>query len=126
MKKTLILAGLSSVFLFTACDNNQGKNAGSQPAPSSTGPDAQALFSAKCAVCHEVKTDKIGPALSGSLARWANDTGRLKAFIKNSGNVIKSGDEYALTLFQKWHQSEMPAFPDLSDEEVNALIEYIQ
>lgn len=125
MKKILILSGLSSTLLF-ACNNNQGKNAGSQPAPSSMGPDAQALFRAKCAVCHEVKTDKIGPALSGSLARWGNDTSRLKEFISNSAKVIKSGDEYAYTLFQKWHQSEMPSFPDLSDEEIKALIEYIQ
>lgn len=125
-----IFASLSfiilSISLLVACGNQNGKSIDDFK---STGADVQnidALFSSKCGMCHGINEDKIGPALSGALQRWDNDPKRLKAFIKNSNEVIQSGDPYAQSLYQKWNRSAMPSFPNLSEDELNQLIEYIK
>ncbi len=84
------------------------------------------LFVDNCAICHSVKKDKMGPALEGSLARWNNDTARLKAFIKNSPEFIRSGDPYARSLYEKWNKSTMTPFPHLTDNELMQLIDYFE
>ena len=77
-------------------------------------------------MCHDFRQDKVGPALSGVSSRWNNDTEKMKQFIRNSGAVIKSGDPYAKSLYEKWNQSDMPSFPDLSNEDLDALVHYLQ
>lgn len=77
-------------------------------------------------MCHEFNEDKIGPALKGVSERWAGDTARLKAFIRNSQAVIKSGDPYANELYTKWNQSVMPPFEGLSPAELDALVHYLK
>ena len=84
------------------------------------------LFASKCSICHGFNEDKIGPSLAGVQQRWGNDTQKLKSFIKNSQSVIASGDPYAVALYAKWNQSAMPSFPDLSEDELNALVEYLK
>lgn len=122
-KKYLVLLALLPPLLY-ACGNGSTSQTGASTAPG--GIDAAALFSAKCGMCHDFKQDKIGPALAGVSGRWQNDTGRLKQFIRNSGDMIRKGDPYAKALYEQWHQAEMPSFPSISDDELNALVDYLK
>lgn len=117
MHKTIAFLLLTSCLFWYAC----GASADEQK---SVKVDAAALFTNQCSMCHDVQQDKIGPALAGVRARWANDTATLKKFIKNNQAVIASGHPYAQALYQKWHQSNMPQFTGLSDEELDALVAY--
>lgn len=81
------------------------------------------LFTGNCTVCHAINEQVVGPALAGIHERrpvpWT------KAFIKNSQQVIQSGDAYAVNLFNEYSKTVMPSF-NFSDEELNAVIAYIK
>lgn len=117
MRKTIAFLLPAACLFWYAC--------GSSAEEHKKGPvDAAAIFASQCSMCHDVQQDKIGPALTGVKVRWANDLTTLKQFIKNNQSVIASGHPYAAALYQKWHQSNMPQFTALSDEEIDALIAY--
>ncbi len=82
----------------------------------------QTLFNNNCKVCHAIHEQVVGPALAGVTARRPTDW--LYSFIRNSQKMIQSGDEYAVSLYQEYNQTMMPSF-DFSDEELNALLAYI-
>ncbi len=83
----------------------------------------ETLFKNNCAVCHGVYEQVVGPALAGIHERrplpW------LQSFIKNSQQVIQSGDAYAVQIYEQYNKTEMPSF-DFSDEEVLAVLAYIK
>lgn len=81
------------------------------------------LFKNNCQVCHEIHEQKIGPALADVNNKRPVDW--IKAFITNSQKVIQSGDEYAVNLYNEFNQTLMTPF-DFSDDELNAVIEYIE
>jgi cytochrome c2 len=82
------------------------------------------LFYAKCASCHMVNKDMTGPALRGVEDRWP-DKKLLYAFIRNSEEVIRK-DKYARQLWLEWNQTLMLPHPDLTDEDIGALLDYIR
>jgi cytochrome c551/c552 len=123
IRKFLLLVPATAVVLLYACGSASNNE---QTAAPSKEEQASTLFAAKCGMCHDFKQDKIGPALSGVTARWGNDTGKLKQFIRNSKQVISSGDPYATQLYDKWNRSDMPAFPDMTDAELESLIRYLK
>lgn len=87
---------------------------------------AQRLFINNCVQCHSIKKDKLGPKLEGALERWGHDTARMVAFIRNSQEVIQSGnDPYATKLYKKWSQAQMLSFPKLTDAEIISIIGFI-
>ncbi|TAE70325.1 MAG: cytochrome c [Bacteroidetes bacterium] len=76
-----------------------------------------------CTSCHSFTDEVIvGPGLKGILKRrtmvWITN------FVKNSQAVIKSGDEYAIKLFEKYNKAVMTSF-NFKDEEIKAIIDYI-
>ncbi|MCU0387641.1 MAG: cytochrome c [Chitinophagaceae bacterium] len=81
------------------------------------------LFYQKCASCHMVNKDMSGPALKGVEDRWP-DKKKLYAFIRNSEEVIRS-DKYARELWLEWNQTQMLPHPDLTDEDIAAILVYI-
>ena len=83
----------------------------------------QTLFKNNCQVCHEVHEQKIGPSLADVHNRRSVEW--IRAFVTNSQKVIQSGDEYAVNLYNEYNQTLMTSF-DFSDEEVDAVIEYIK
>ena len=86
------------------------------------------LFNAKgCAACHakDMKTDMTGPALGGVEERWANRD-ELFNWIRNSQEMIAAGHEYGTALFEKYNKVPMLPYPDLKDEEIEALLAYIK
>ena len=87
-------------------------------------PDGAALFKAQCAQCHSTGANKIiGPGLKDVHTR-RNEEWLLK-WTKNSQAVIKSGDQYAVDLYNKYNQTAMPSFA-LADEEVKAIFAYVK
>ena len=87
-------------------------------------PNGQALFLSNCASCHAVHKDLTGPALAGVEERWGN-TENLHAWIKNSAAYLKTGDPYAVGVYEEWKRVSMPPFP-LADEEIDAILAYIK
>lgn len=87
-------------------------------------PDGKALFQSNCASCHNPLKDATGPALKGVDSRvpskeWLYD------WIHNSSKMIASGDKYANDLYNTWGKTAMTAFPQLSNEEIDAIITYV-
>jgi mono/diheme cytochrome c family protein len=81
-----------------------------------------ALFKGNCAQCHAVNEQVVGPALAGITKRRPMNW--ILPWVKNSSNVVASGDEYAVALFNKFNKQQMPSF-DLSDKEITSIIAYI-
>lgn len=85
-------------------------------------PEAEKNFQ-QCKACHNIDGPKlIGPNLAGLTATL--DTAWLIRFIRNSTEVIQSGDEYAVALFEEYHKIPMPAH-DLTDEQIIDILAYI-
>ncbi|WP_246625362.1 c-type cytochrome [Edaphocola aurantiacus] len=87
--------------------------------------DGKALFQANCASCHNPIKDATGPALQGITGR-APSTEWIHKWVKNSAAVIASGDKYANGIYTKWNKTAMTAFPNLKEEEVDAIIKYVE
>lgn len=81
------------------------------------------LFENNCKVCHSVHEQVVGPALREIYVRrplpW------ILSFVKNSQQVIQSGDEYAENLYNEFNKTQMPSF-DFSDEEIVSILAYIK
>jgi mono/diheme cytochrome c family protein len=81
-----------------------------------------ALFKNNCAQCHAINDVVVGPALSG-IVGWRS-VSWLIPWVKNSGKVIASGDEYAVKIYNEYQRQQMPSF-QLSDEEIRQILAYI-
>jgi mono/diheme cytochrome c family protein len=84
----------------------------------------QTLFKNNCTMCHAVTADVVvGPGLQNVHQRrplpW------LIRFIRNSQQVIQSGDAYAVELYNKYNKTQMPSF-QLSDDEITSMIAYLK
>lgn len=84
------------------------------------------LFKQNCRVCHTPEKAMTGPALKGVLARWDNDTTRVRAFIKNSAKAIRDGDPRAVQVYNDWNKVSMTPMTHLSDEEIDQILQYIE
>jgi mono/diheme cytochrome c family protein len=85
----------------------------------------KALFMSKCASCHQVLKNGTGPALAGFEDRgpWV-ERKNLYDWIKNPAAFIAS-NEYARELKKVYGGTVMTAFPDLTNEEIDAICDYI-
>ena len=82
----------------------------------------KALFNSNCAACHKLDAKSTGPALRGVGDR--HDTAWLHKWIKNSADLIKSGDAAAIKVFEENNKVPMTAFPQLSDADLDNIIAY--
>ncbi|WP_420571773.1 cytochrome c3 family protein [Kordia sp.] len=90
--------------------------------------EGEALFKANCAACHKMDAASTGPALRGVEARLAEDEGLdrewLYKWIKNSSAMIKSGDPYAVKVYEANGKRQMTAFPQFSNEQIDNILSY--
>jgi mono/diheme cytochrome c family protein len=105
-----------------------GLSAWAQDEPESGGvkfsAEAAAIFNKRCTACHTYgKGIKVGPDLKGVNDRRKRDW--LVKFVRGSSAVIKSGDPTATTLFSQFKQQRMPDWADLSEKQVNDIMDYI-
>lgn len=80
------------------------------------------LFNANCAACHKLDKNMTGPALRGVADKY--DKEWLYGWIKNSGELVKSGDAQAVKIFEEWNKVPMTAFPQLSNEDMDNILAY--
>jgi mono/diheme cytochrome c family protein len=90
-----------------------------------TGGDAvkgKELFNANCAACHKLDAKATGPMLRGIAAKY--EMAWLYKWVKNSSDLIKSGDAQAVKVFEENNKAVMSAFPQLSDADIDNIIAY--
>lgn len=100
-------------------------------APADLGGDPVAgkqLFNQNCAACHALNRKMTGPALANVESRLAEEEGLdkewLYSWIKNSAGMIKSGDAYAVKIYNEYNQAAMTAFPTLSNADIDNILAY--
>lgn len=86
--------------------------------------DGKALFQANCASCHNPLKDATGPALKGRAAQLPSKEW-LYNWVHNSAALIASGDKRANETYNAFGKTAMTAFPNLSHEEIDAIITYV-
>lgn len=82
------------------------------------------LFKENCKSCHKVHEESVGPALSGVSKRRSADW--LHSWIKNNAVFRASGDKEAIAIYEKYKKAEMTAFPTLANEDIDAIIAYVE
>jgi len=81
------------------------------------------LFSTNCSVCH-----LLGMRFEMNLlptATQRHDRQWLRAFTRNSEKLRASGDQYTNALYNQFNKVVMPAFPHLSDADIDDIYRYI-
>ncbi|THU41343.1 cytochrome c [Niastella caeni] len=101
----------------------QGVCGNAAPVFTSDAVRGKTLFQENCASCHSIFKDMVGPSLAGVLER-VPDKKLLYKWIRNPSAVLKSGNVYFNTL-QKRYGTVMTPFTNLSDDEINAVLSYI-
>lgn len=85
--------------------------------------EGESIFKQQCTACHAVERDLIGPALKGSTERFEMDW--LIKWIRNSQALVQAGDPQAVELFEEYNKVVMPAFPSLTDENIENILAYV-
>lgn len=112
MKNRIILS-LLSILIW-----NVAAHAGSDPIG-----NGNAIFTAQCSGCHDVKLQVVGPALSGVTQR--HDMDWIVKFVKSSQSLVKNNDKDAVDLFNKYNHIIMPDHPDMTEGDVKNIMAYI-
>jgi mono/diheme cytochrome c family protein len=86
--------------------------------------EGKTIFTARCAACHNVNKILVGPALAGVDQRRSIDW--IIQFVHSSQKVVKSGDPYAVELFNKFNKVQMPDHPDLTADDIKNVVAYIK
>ena len=86
--------------------------------------EGKAIFTSRCTGCHNVNKMVVGPALAGVDQRRPIDW--IVNFVHSSQKVVKSGDPYAVSLFNKFNKIQMPDHPDLTSDNIKSIVEYIK
>ncbi|MGV0846869.1 c-type cytochrome [Empedobacter falsenii] len=86
------------------------------------------LFEANCTACHQIDGKLIGPELRNVEKRVQEEAGLgkewLHAWIKDNKALRASGDAYANKIFAEYNNTEMLAFPNLSDGDIDNILAY--
>jgi cytochrome c2 len=85
--------------------------------------DGEALFKANCSNCHKPDKDYTGPALQGWKDRTPGGTW-IYDWVHNPAKMIAS-DPYSKKLADKWKPTIMTAFSNLKNEEIDAIMAYV-
>jgi len=90
--------------------------------------NGEKLFKANCTACHALDKQLVGPALGGVVDRLKKeqnlDTDWIRKWVKDNKALRASGDKYANEVFAKFNKTEMLGFPNLSDKDIDDILEY--
>ena len=84
----------------------------------------KSIFNANCASCHKKYKKAVGPALHGVTQRREMEW--IYTWIYNSTAMIQSGDAQAVALYKEYKQSNINAFPQLSTEDIDAIVSWVE
>jgi len=83
------------------------------------------IYTSNCVACHQLTSTRVvGPGLAGVTEKRSEQW--LVSWIKNSSELIASGDEDAKAIFEEYGKMPMPGYPQYSDEQLKDLILYIK
>ena len=88
----------------------------------------ESLFSSNCASCHYLGPESkklVGPGLNDHIFEEYT-TEWLYSWIKNSSELIASGDEQAVAVFEQYNKSVMTAFPYFTNDDIDNILAYIK
>ena len=85
--------------------------------------DGLKLYRSNCSSCHDIIDRLTGPPLKGARER-VPEGDWIYSWVKNSSKVIQSGDQYAVKIYKEYNETKMQAFPALSNEEIDAILDY--
>ena len=90
-----------------------------------TAQDGKTIFQNNCASCHSVTKDLTGPALAGVTTRgpWT-DRKKIYEWVHNPAKFMVS-DKYTQDLKQRFAGTMMTPFPQLSEKEIDAVIDFV-
>lgn len=125
--KRIIAVSIITIFI-ASCGNYENRTSDTEAANNTVpaydlGKD---LFVQNCTQCHKINDNMIGPALKGAMKRWDDDTVAIRSFIKNSSQLIKDGNARAIEVYHKWNKSLMTPMPHLTNEDIDAILDYIE
>ena len=81
------------------------------------------LFFANCGMCHSIKNDIVGPKLE-KVSKIRNREW-LYNMITDGDSLYKANDKIAVELYSKWNMTKHPSYKDLSKDEINKIIDYL-
>ena len=84
--------------------------------------NGKSLFRENCAACHSLHRHNF----LGGITERVPDRRLLRAFIRNSQQVIQSGEPYFVEMYEVYNKTAMTAFPDLTDREIDDILEFIE
>ena len=106
-KRFLLLAGIFILFITNIFAQDSGEQ----------------IFKQNCTACHSMtKARLVGPGLEGVIDKYEREW--LVKWIRNSQELIASGDERAIAIYEEYDKVAMSAF-DFSDQEFDSLLSYL-
>jgi len=87
------------------------------------------LFLTNCAACHDRSMQRalVGPALSEVEERWSDyPITDLYQWIRSSQRLIESRHPRAMDLWTQYRPTQMPAFPQFSDQDIENILAFIR
>lgn len=112
------------LFFVSASALAQEQQSGSAVAAGGDADKGKALFNSNCAACHKLNSKLVGPALSGVTTRRSMEF--LHKWIPDNAALRASGDATANALFDEYNHTVMPAFPNLSEKDINNILAYTE
>lgn len=86
--------------------------------------EGENLFKENCLACHKIYA-KDGSNFQ-DIVNGDYDKKDLYGWIRNSDSVIESGNKYYNAVFNEYNKVQMTSFPNLTDEEIDDIIDYIK
>ena len=86
--------------------------------------EGKAIFSSRCAACHNINKVVTGPALAGIDERRSLDW--IVKFVHSSQSLIKSGDKDAVAIYEQFNKIPMPDHTDLTPDHIKSVVDYIK
>ncbi|RZS98876.1 c-type cytochrome [Aquimarina brevivitae] len=127
---------LGTVFLFTFFNTLAQETAEAPATEAEAQPEAAAqassigdvaagekLFKSLCAACHKRYKKAVGPALFGVADKY--DREWIYKWVKNSAELIASGDPQAVKIWEEYNKVSMNAFPQLSNTDIDNILAYV-
>jgi len=82
------------------------------------------LFKSVCASCHKRYEKAIGPALHGVSERREMEW--IYKWVKNNKKLRDSGDQQAIAIYEEYNGSNMPAYPQFSNQQIDNIVAYVE
>lgn len=115
--------------IYYSYSGRSGERTASAPSPNfdslaSVSFDGGSLFAANCASCHRISGENsTGPGLKGVLGRIPGGNWKYE-WVRDNNALRAKGDAYANFIFKQFNGLPMNAFPNLTNEQIDAILNY--